>query len=69
MLTLGIFYEYGWELWLKQVVLWEGTFPLGAGAGLCCALLAAALIYLAVVMFFTWIMGIVERRLRESDRR
>lgn len=32
-------------------------------------LLAAALIYLAVVMFFTWIMGIVERRLRESDRR
>lgn len=32
-------------------------------------LMAAAVIYLAVVMFFTWIMGIVERRLRESDRR
>ncbi len=32
-------------------------------------LLAAAAVYLAVVMFFTWIMGIVERRLRESDRR
>lgn len=32
-------------------------------------LLAAALIYLAIVMVFTWIMGKVERRLRESDRR
>jgi len=32
-------------------------------------LMAAAAIYLAIVMFFTWIMGIVERRLRESDRR
>lgn len=32
-------------------------------------LMAVALIYLIVVMFFTWIMGIVERRLRESDIR
>lgn len=32
-------------------------------------LLAAALIYLAVVMFFTWVMGMIERRLRENDRR
>lgn len=32
-------------------------------------LLVAAIIYLTVVMFFTWIMGKVERRLRESDRR
>ena len=32
-------------------------------------LFAAAMIYLAIVMFFTWVMGIVERRLRESDRR
>ncbi len=32
-------------------------------------LFAAAMIYLAIVMFFTWIMGKVEGRLRESDRR
>lgn len=32
-------------------------------------LLAVALIYLVIVMFFTWIMGKLERRLRESDRR
>lgn len=32
-------------------------------------LMAVALIYLIVVMFFTWVMGIVERRLRESDIR
>ena len=32
-------------------------------------LLAVALIYLAIVMFFTWIMGLLERRLRESDIR
>lgn len=32
-------------------------------------LLAVALIYLIIVMFFTWIMGIVERKLRESDIR
>ena len=46
VLTLGIFYEYGWELWLKQVVLWEGTFRWAPGGSLCCALLAAALICL-----------------------
>lgn len=32
-------------------------------------LLVVALIYLAIVMFFTWIMGLLERRLRESDIR
>ncbi|MEE1228286.1 MAG: amino acid ABC transporter permease [Lachnospiraceae bacterium] len=32
-------------------------------------LFAVALIYLVMVMFFTWIMGIVERRLRQSDIR
>lgn len=32
-------------------------------------LLAAALVYLIIVMIFTWIMGKIERRLRESDRR
>jgi ABC-type amino acid transport system permease subunit len=32
-------------------------------------LLAVAAIYLAIVMFFTWIMGKLERRLRESDYR
>lgn len=32
-------------------------------------LFAVALIYLIMVMFFTWIMGIVERRLRQSDIR
>lgn len=30
-------------------------------------LIAVALIYLALVMFFTWIVGKVERRLRNSD--
>ncbi len=32
-------------------------------------LLAVAAIYLIIVMFFTWIMGKLERRLRESDNR
>ena len=32
-------------------------------------LLAAAAIYLIIVMFFTWVMGKLERRLRESDNR
>lgn len=32
-------------------------------------LLAVALIYLLIVMFFTWVMGKLERRLRESDNR
>lgn len=32
-------------------------------------LLTVAAIYLVIVMFFTWIMGRLERRLRESDRR
>lgn len=32
-------------------------------------LLVVAAIYLVIVMFFTWIMGKLERRLRESDRR
>lgn len=32
-------------------------------------LTVVALIYLVIVMFFTWIMGLVERRLRESDIR
>lgn len=32
-------------------------------------LLAVAAIYLVIVMFFTWLMGKLERRLRESDNR
>jgi His/Glu/Gln/Arg/opine family amino acid ABC transporter permease subunit len=32
-------------------------------------LLVVAAIYLAIVMFFTWLMGKLERRLRESDSR
>lgn len=32
-------------------------------------LLVVAAIYLIIVMFFTWIMGKLERRLRESDQR
>jgi ABC-type amino acid transport system permease subunit len=31
-------------------------------------LLAVALIYLILVMFFTWLVGILERRLRASER-
>ena len=30
-------------------------------------LIAVALIYLIVVMFFTWLVGKLERRLRASD--
>ena len=30
-------------------------------------LIAVALIYLMVVMFFTWLVGRIERRLRASD--
>ena len=32
-------------------------------------LMAAAVIYLIMVIFFTWLVGRLERRLRESDRR
>ena len=32
-------------------------------------LLVVAAIYLAIVMFFTWVMSKLERRLRESDNR
>lgn len=32
-------------------------------------LLVVAAIYLVIVMFFTWVMGKLERRLRESDNR
>ncbi len=32
-------------------------------------LVGAAVIYLALVMLFTWLQGILERRLRQSDRR
>ena len=38
---------------------YEAMFPL----------LGAALIYLVLVMIFTWLLGIFERRLRQSDRR
>jgi len=31
-------------------------------------LLGVAIIYLALVMFFTWLMGKLERRLRNSER-
>jgi len=29
----------------------------------------AAIVYLLLVMLFTWLLGIFERRLRASDRR
>ena len=32
-------------------------------------LIATALMYLVVVILFTWLLGKLERRLRESDRR
>ena len=32
-------------------------------------LLGAAVIYLILVMIFTWLQGKLERRLRQSDRR
>ena len=38
---------------------YESMFPL----------FGAALIYLLLVMLFTWLLGILERRLRQSDRR
>ena len=31
--------------------------------------LGTAVIYLVLVMIFTWLLGIFERRLRTSDRR
>lgn len=38
---------------------WEQMFPL----------VGSALIYLALVMVFTWLQGILERRMRQGDRR
>ena len=38
---------------------WEQMFPL----------VGSALIYLALVMAFTWLQGILERRMRQGDRR
>jgi len=38
---------------------YEAMFPL----------LGAAVVYLVLVMIFTWLLGILERRLRQSDRR
>ena len=32
-------------------------------------LLGIALMYLLIVIVFTWLQGMLERRLRESDRR
>ena len=32
-------------------------------------LIGAAIIYLVLVMIFTWLQGKLERRLRQSDRR
>ena len=32
-------------------------------------LFTVAIIYLVIVMFFTWVMSIIERRMRESDIR
>ena len=40
-------------------ITFEALFPL----------LVVAAIYLVIVMFFTWLMGKLERRLRESDNR
>ena len=31
-------------------------------------LIGVAVIYLVMVMFFTWLVGILERRLRDSER-
>lgn len=38
---------------------WEQMFPL----------VGSAIIYLALVMVFTWLQGILERRMRQGDRR
>lgn len=38
---------------------WEQMFPL----------VGSAIIYLALVMIFTWLQGILERRMRQGDRR
>lgn len=43
-LALGILYEYGWEMWLRPVVLWGNTFHWAPADSLCCALLAVVLL-------------------------
>lgn len=45
--------------YLIQSVTYDAFMPL----------MAVAVIYLVIVMFFTWLMGLLERRLRESDIR
>lgn len=44
VLALGILYEYGWEMWLRPVVLWGNTFHWAPADSLCCALLAVVLL-------------------------
>lgn len=44
VLTVGIIYEYGWEMWLKPVALWGNTFHWSPAGSLCFALLAVGLI-------------------------
>ena len=46
-----------------------GDIILGATYDAMLPLLIVAVIYLVIVMFFTWLMGKLERRLRESDIR
>ena len=44
VLALGMLYEYGWESWLKPVVLWNYSFQLEGLISVCCALLAVLVI-------------------------
>ena len=46
VLTLGVFYEYGWESWLRPVVLWGNNFRWNPVGSLCFALLAVGLVCL-----------------------
>ena len=45
-----------------------GTMIRGATFSAFMPLIAVALIYLAIVMLMTWIVGIIERRLRKNER-
>jgi len=44
--VLGILYEYGWDGWLKRVVLWEYPFRPIEAVSVCFALLAVGIICL-----------------------
>lgn len=44
VLALGVLYEYGWEDWLKPVILWGNLFRPEGAVSMCFALLAVVLI-------------------------